>query len=182
MGTLSVSHEGHIPYKSAVKWNYRIPVLLYICPNSAPQQPLFYPKVTFPRVRLELKSYLEACALYTVASFLGPQFLFSLAGCIHQEKASKLSQESMPKILWKKAAFLCLNTCSSSSNMGSLNGKKPLRAPSFLHSTCCERKSNITSRKAYLTGGAFKSSGDKAWICRWRGKSSQSLWKQCKSK
>lgn len=79
-GTLTFPHADHFSYKPAIKWDDRIPTLLHICPSSAPQLPLSYPKVTFLRFRPELNCYLEVYALYTVASLLGPQFLFSLAG------------------------------------------------------------------------------------------------------
>lgn len=120
-----------------------------------------YPKVTFLRFRWELKSYLEACALYTVASLLGLRFLFFLAQCVHQEQTSRPNHESRPRILWKKLSFGASNTCPCPSppNMGIWDGKKSPRAPSFLHPTCCKSKSTITSSKAYLPGGAFKSSG-----------------------
>ena len=136
-GTLRVSHEGHVPYKSAIKWNYRIPALLYICPNSVPQQPLSYPKVTFLRFRLELKSYLEACALYTVSSLLGPWFFcFLWQSVFTKSRLSNLLREAGQEFHGRKLPFCASNTCPSPPNMGSSNGKKPPRAPSFLHPTC----------------------------------------------
>lgn len=105
-GALRVSHEGHVFNRPTIQCNYRIPALFRICPDSVPQQPSSYPKVTFLRFRRELESYLEACALYTAAFLLGPWFLFSLARCVPRDQASKTSRESRPRILWRKVAFM----------------------------------------------------------------------------
>ena len=112
----------------------------------------------------------------------GPSALFSLAGRVHGQQTGRPRQESRPRIQRKEAAFLLLERTPLTPGHRQLRWEEATKSPSFLHLTCQDRKSTITSRKACLPGGAFESWGNKAGVCGWRGRSSQGFWKQCKSK